>query len=800
MGISMFEEEEAMKQTPETLPAAHTDFVPDTNTYTHTSSRPVTPGFVILFFALVLLPFVLYYAYQWSKAGTTINTTVTTNDDLENGLVLHYTFDGPDMTLASGTREVLDISGSNNHGNWMNHATTTVPGKLGQAINFDGVDDYVTKGTGVAFTKTSSFSGSAWVKTDSSGAIVSNLNYALSPGWIFAVSLIGTNNLEFGIVNDDVSAGRYRRGSTNIKDGKWHFVSFTYDGSNAVTGIQLYVDGTLETMTTFLNTDPGTLVDSGLEIGSTMFNSALQTFTFASSIDDVRIYNRALSASEIKRLYEQGATTHINTTIDTNDDLENGLALHYTFDGPKMNWSSSTAEVLDSSSSSIEGDLINMDQQSVTTGKMGQGLRTRFNAEVVDATSVPSLDNIASITVGVWLKLDNRSDISTNIITYKASTVAGIGWTLYMDATSLYWDRDFSGTDGRWSISPSTAIGYDSGRWMHVAVTYSTSSTSSIPRMYFNGEALSLSTVSAPTGSASSDASYNLLVSDSSFTLPPGIIDDFRVYNRILSASEVKRLYEMGATTHINTTIDTNDDLESGLVGHWTFDGPKMAWASTTAEVIDSSASSIEGDLVNMDTSAAIAGKIGQGLRFDAVDDAVNAGEPSIFQDLPQISISAWIKPNSSGGGNCLGSTVLVQKNESCNIAGDGWLFSMYPNNALIFQADYFNGLAQDMYRLTSNNFVALNTWQHVVATWTGSSSASTAHIYRNGQEETTYALSQNGTLTRDNEDLGSSPLTIGGMSSGDASFDGTIDDVRVYNRALSAAEIKRLYELGGGR
>ncbi len=759
------------------------------------SDNPVTPSFIIFVLSLILLPFVLYYTYQWTQAGTTINTTVTTNDDLENGLVLHYTFDGPDMTLASGTREVLDISGSNNHGNWMNHATTTVPGKLGQAINFDGVDDYVTKGTGVAFTKTSSFSGSAWVKTDSSGAIVSNLNYALSPGWIFAVSLIGTNNLEFGIVNDDVSAGRYRRGSTNIKDGKWHFVSFTYDGSNAVTGIQLYVDGTLETMTTFLNTDPGTLVDSGLEIGSTMFNSALQTFTFASSIDDVRIYNRALSVSEVKRLYELGATTHINTTIDTNDDLENGLALHYTFDGPKMNWSSSTAEVLDSSASSIEGDLINMDQQSVTAGKMGQGLRTRFNAEVVDATSVPSLDNIASITVSVWLKLDNRSDISTNIITYKASTVAGIGWTLYMDATSLYWDRDFSGTDGRWSISPSTAIGYDSGRWMHVAVTYSTSSTSSIPRMYFNGEALSISTVSAPTGSASSDASYNLLVGDNTFVLPPGIIDDFRVYNRILAASEVKRLYELGATTHINTTIDTNDELENGLVGHWTFDGPKMAWASSTAEVLDSSASSIEGDMVNMDQQSVTPGKMGQGLQFDGSDDYVSVPDTAAIRNLSALSISAWIKPRSLDGGNCFGYTHIVEKNEGCNNAIDGWLFMLSPENILEFRVGYTVGPATDLIRSSASSTITLNEWQHVMVTWTGTSSASGARIYRNGTE-VSYGTSQNGATNRQNE---TANLNIGSLQT-DSVFDGTIDDVRVYNRALSATEVKRLYELGGGQ
>ena len=45
---------------------------------------------------------------------------------------------------------------------------------------------------------------------------------------------------------------------------------------------------------------------------------------FEGLIDDVRIYNRALSAEEITRLYELGGTTHVNVTLKTNPDLENG--------------------------------------------------------------------------------------------------------------------------------------------------------------------------------------------------------------------------------------------------------------------------------------------------------------------------------------------------------------------------------------------------------------------------------------------------------------------------------------------
>src|SRR3990167_8880079 len=74
----------------------------------------------------------------------TIGKTLPTQPDLQTGLVGHWTFDGRDMGP-----NVRDRSGQGNHGNLVlgatgNTSTTTIPGKLGQALSFDGVNDYVT--------------------------------------------------------------------------------------------------------------------------------------------------------------------------------------------------------------------------------------------------------------------------------------------------------------------------------------------------------------------------------------------------------------------------------------------------------------------------------------------------------------------------------------------------------------------------------------------------------------------------------------------------------------------------------
>jgi hypothetical protein len=56
-------------------------------------------------------------------------------------------------------------------------------------------------------------------------------------------------------------------------------------------------------------------------------------------------------------------------------------------------------------------------------------------------------------------------------------------------------------------------------------------------------------------------------------------LDDVRIYNRALSADEIKRLYNLGGTVKLNTSqnLNNNNSLQNGLVGWWTFDGKDMS-------------------------------------------------------------------------------------------------------------------------------------------------------------------------------------------------------------------------------
>ena len=106
--------------------------------------------------------------------------------------------------------------------------------------------------------------------------------------------------------------------------------------------------------------------------------------------------------------------------------------------------------------------------------------------------------------------------------------------------------------------------------------------------------------------------------------------------------------------------------------------------------------------------------------------------------------------------------------------------------NNLSFAKDFST---TELRRRTANNVFTLGVWQHVAVTYDGSSSSANVHIYVNGTEVSSYVLNQNGVGTKLSD--AAMGVLIGNNGGQTRTFDGTIDDVRIYNRVLSATEIQ---------
>lgn len=147
------------------------------------------------------------------------------------------------------------------------------------------------------------------------------------------------------------------------------------------------------------------------------------------------------------------------------------------------------------------------------------------------------------------------------------------------------------------------------------------------------------------------------------------------------------------------------------------------------------------------------------------------------------LTISAWIKP-STFGENSKGR--IVDKH---NGGTTGYVFNLDSSNTakgLGFGVNSANSTA--VYKWSISNVINLNQWQHVAVVYNGS-----VAFYVNGVN-----------VSRGSSDISASinssasvPLSIGGRFADGRDFNGAIDDIRIYNRALSAAEIAAFYALG---
>lgn len=168
-------------------------------------------------------------------------------------------------------------------------------------------------------------------------------------------------------------------------------------------------------------------------------------------------------------------------------------------------------------------------------------------------------------------------------------------------------------------------------------------------------------------------------------------------------------------------------------------------------------------------------GQLGQAVQLSDNQFVTVTSSPSLAITGQEVTISAWVYPTNFWPG---GKSAIVQKIGFPGSEG-GYVFGIRENGQLQFQGIFDSGEWSDTNSNASS--VPLNRWTHVAVSWDGQ----TVRYYQNGQPvgTTTFA----GSLV-----AGGLPLTIGGIAPyylGEV-FYGRIDDLRIYNRALTASEL----------
>ncbi len=238
----------------------------------------------------------IIYARATDASGNIKETSITvTYNSAQSDLIAYWNFNEGTGTIAS------DSSGNANNG-IINGATWTT-GKLGSAMQFDGVNDYVNVPDGNSLDA-STFTFESWIKNniDDSNILYNRIaskkiNWDDADGWTIEINGINSGGAgEITVLGSGRSFNRIQ--VLPAWDQNWHHLVVVFSGSTAF----IYLDGVYKGVSNINNivSNNFNISIGRLGAGSNFFNGI---------IDEAKIYNQALSAEEIMAEYQAGTRT-----------------------------------------------------------------------------------------------------------------------------------------------------------------------------------------------------------------------------------------------------------------------------------------------------------------------------------------------------------------------------------------------------------------------------------------------------------------------------------------------------------
>jgi hypothetical protein len=321
--------------------------------------------------------------------------------------------------------------------------------------------------------------------------------------------------------------------------------------------------------------------------------------------------------------------------------------------------------------------------------------------------------------------------------------------------------------------------------WYHVIAIYDNSTI----KIYINGVLDNITQV----GSGNLDqwtSSGDLTIGKEAYEGAPevyhqfnGLLDDIAIFNRVLTEQEIQALYTGQCPTIAANCTPLPSNLQNGLVGYWPFCG------NANDESGNGNDGTVNGAVLTEDRF----GNANSAYEFDGLNDAISVAHSNSI-NCSEVSISAWF--NASDFIGYLNQNELVSKREY-----SGWGNSyeigigkdpvLCPSNPTCDNAVYTNYTANNINyskAFSSNELLESGVWNHMIYTH----DADSIRIYLNGalvlNETSEGLISTENTL----------PLWFGARPGGGGLhyFNGLLDDIAIYNRALTPEEVQELYTL----
>jgi len=605
--------------------------------------------------------------------GSVSDSGATPQQTTEVGLVAYYPFDG----------DLVDHTGNVN--NSTNNGATFVPGYKGQALTFDGLDDYVFAPVNINPDVMPQMTMIAWARSNSTskGTVIS----CDDGGYDRTIDIDSRGG---GTGWSAFSGSKRVLGHSPVTIGEWTFVAAVYD-QDAET-VKLYVNGAL------INEEEGKLGPGWnyTHIGS---NPSHRQY-FSGTIDEVRIYNRTLSADEIKAHYE-GKELSAPTSGQTSE--EKVILFEADFD--------------DGYAQEFGNEVGDWEVRFLDLGDQNDGKYTATTG----AKRFSMAGNLTWQDYVIEANFSNAQD--GGLIVRAQDEDNGIVLVLRTEHNETYWHVIENGSWG--TAMAKVTLGPEAGEELHVKVAVSGSEF----KGYINGELKT--TLNTSEFTSGKIGLYLFNQSDQYW-------DDVVVYSGGIVPPTAQPTAEVG------------------LLAYYPFDG----------DLVDHSGNGNNG---TNNGATFVPGYKGQALTFDGLDDYVFAPVNINADIMPQMTMIAWARSNSTSKGTVISCddggydrTIDIDSRGG----GTGWSAFSGSKGVLGYSP------------------VTIGDWTFVAAVY--------------DQDAETVKLYVNGALINEEEGMLESGLDyihIGANPSYGKYFYGTIDEVMIYNRTLSTEEIKALYE-----
>ncbi|MFD7491899.1 LamG-like jellyroll fold domain-containing protein [Streptomyces sp. NPDC059832] len=646
-------------------------------------------------------------------------------------------------------------------------ATAGVPGAVGTAVSFDGVDDYAVTDIPTVATETG-FSVTAWVnlsKMPDAAAIIAAQTGNYSPSFELYYSKAYDRWVFNQYTSDTTTAGAVRVMAATpggVTTGQWTHLVGTY--SSASKELKLYVQGVLVGTTPY-----STPWDArrGLQIGAGSYSGQTASY-FPGAIDDVRIFDKPISEAEVTSLYKK-------------QPIGSGRPARAVFPMDEAAGATEITGHADVHPAVLKGDAVTgqpgMDGNALTLDGVGD----------YAVSGAPHLNNQRSFTVSAWAKMPKTKPNHAAIIATQTS-VHKPGFELYYSNAYDRWVfnqfvSDSSDSTAVRAMQPEGTTAYG-GDWVHLVGVLDTV----VDRLtlYVNGVEAGQAKAAATwyaggpvqIGAGSYDGQP-----DSYF---PGQIDDVRFYDRPVSAGEVQQMFRQSPV----------------LKGRWNFEGTT---AGTPPSTPDSAGQSQSMNLYGGAKTGP--GTIdANGLQLNGVDSYAEVRAVPV-DTSSSFTVTAWAQaaalPNhpmtvvSAAGSKRSAFDVRFQPDPADPGELGRWELTLPDSNSSTAAVK----------QVSSTEFFDVRDWNHLAVVYDGF--AREARLYVNGVLQEVACGDNDGDGTADDgacQDLvawaddvltfkADKTMQVGRAMSDTAGgyFAGTIDDVWAFQGALNSSQVSYL-------